>query len=68
MVKLLACQSAELITREALQHGGMGYAEETLVSRYFVDVRVLSIFEGAEETLDLKVIAKSFLETALGKV
>ena len=46
----------------------MQYAEETLVSRYFVDVRVLSIFEGAEETLDLKVIAKSFLETALGKV
>ena len=46
----------------------MQYAEETLVSRYFVDVRVLSIFEGAEETLDLKVIAKSLLETALGKV
>ena len=69
LVKLLACRSAELVTREALQlHGGMGYAEETLVSRYFVDARVLSIFEGAEETLALKVIAKSLLETALGKV
>ncbi len=69
LVKLLACRSAELITREALQlHGGMGYAEETLVSRYFVDARVLSIFEGAEETLALKVIAKSLLETALIKV
>ena len=30
-------------------HGGMGYAEEFPVSRYFVDARVLSIFEGADE-------------------
>jgi (2S)-methylsuccinyl-CoA dehydrogenase len=66
LVKLLACRSAELVTREALQiHGGMGYAEETPVSRYFVDARVLSIFEGAEETLALKVVAKSLLEAAL---
>jgi (2S)-methylsuccinyl-CoA dehydrogenase len=66
LVKLLACRSAELVTREALQiHGGMGYAEETPVSRYYVDARVLSIFEGAEETLALKVIARSLLEAAL---
>jgi len=66
LVKLLACRSAELVTREALQlHGGMGYAEETPVSRYFVDARVLSIFEGAEETLALKVIARSLVEQAL---
>lgn len=66
LVKLFACRSAELITRESLQiHGGMGYAEETPVSRYFVDARVLSIFEGAEETLALKVIARSLLETSL---
>jgi (2S)-methylsuccinyl-CoA dehydrogenase len=66
LVKLLACRSAELVTREALQiHGGMGYAEETAVSRYFVDARVLSIFEGAEETLALKVVARSLLEDAL---
>ncbi|MDP1793950.1 MAG: acyl-CoA dehydrogenase family protein, partial [Acidimicrobiales bacterium] len=45
------------VTREALQiHGGMGYAEEFPVSRYFVDARVLSIFEGADEVLALKVI------------
>ena len=67
LVKLLACRSAEMVTREALQiHGGMGYAEESAVSRYFVDARVLSIFEGAEETLALKVIARSLLEDALG--
>ena len=67
LVKLLACRSAEIVTREALQiHGGMGYAEESPVSRYFVDARVLSIFEGAEETLALKVVARSLLEDALG--
>lgn len=66
LVKLIACRSAELVSREALQlHGGMGYAEESAVSRYFVDARVLSIFEGAEETLALKVIARSMLEDKL---
>ncbi len=66
LVKLLACRSAESVTREAVQiHGGMGYAEESPVSRYFVDARVLSIFEGAEETLALKVVARSLLEDAL---
>ena len=69
MVKVLACRSAEMITREAQQiHGGMGYAEETAVSRYFVDARVLSIFEGAEETLALKVIARGLLERAIERV
>ncbi len=63
MVKLLASKTAEWVTREALQiHGGMGYAEETPTSRYFVDARVLSIFEGAEETLALKVIIKTLLD------
>ncbi len=62
--KLFAGRAAEWLTREALQiHGGMGYAEESPVSRYFVDARVLSIFEGAEETLALKVIIRSLLET-----
>ncbi len=39
----------------------MGYAEEFPVSRYFVDARVLSIFEGADETLALKVIARALV-------
>jgi (2S)-methylsuccinyl-CoA dehydrogenase len=42
----------------------MGYAEESAVSRYFIDSRVLSIFEGAEETLALKVIARALIESA----
>ena len=66
LAKLIACRAAEWVTREALQiHGGMGYAEESAVSRYWVDARVLSIFEGAEETLALKVIARRLLEDAL---
>ena len=65
LVKLFACKSSEWLTREAMQiHGGMGYAEETAVSRYWIDARVLSIFEGAEETLALKVIARSLIENA----
>lgn len=65
MVKLFTCRTAEWLTREAMQiHGGMGYAEETAVSRYFLDARVLSIFEGAEETLALKVITRSLVEAA----
>jgi (2S)-methylsuccinyl-CoA dehydrogenase len=63
--KLFAGRAAEWLTREALQiHGGMGYAEETPVSRYFADARVLSIFEGAEETLALKVITRALVENA----
>jgi (2S)-methylsuccinyl-CoA dehydrogenase len=59
MVKAYVCQAAEWATREAMQiHGGMGYAEGFPVSRYFVDARVLSIFEGADETRALRVIAR----------
>jgi (2S)-methylsuccinyl-CoA dehydrogenase len=59
MVKAYVCKAAEWVTREAMQiHGGFGYAEEYTVSRLFVDARVLSIFEGADETLCLKVIAR----------
>jgi (2S)-methylsuccinyl-CoA dehydrogenase len=36
----------------------MGYAEEFPVSRLFVDARVLSIFEGADELLCMRVIAR----------
>jgi (2S)-methylsuccinyl-CoA dehydrogenase len=65
LVKLFACRAAEWVTRDAMQmHGGMGYAEETDASRYFVDARVLSIFEGAEETLALKVIARERIARA----
>ena len=65
LVKLFSCRAAEWLTREAMQlHGGLGYAEESMVSRLFVDARVLSIFEGAEETLALKVIARQLVAEA----
>jgi (2S)-methylsuccinyl-CoA dehydrogenase len=65
MVKAYVCKAAEWVTREALQiHGGYGYAEEYPVSRLWVDARVLSIFEGADETLCLKVIARRLVERA----
>ncbi|MDF1596442.1 MAG: acyl-CoA dehydrogenase family protein [Acidimicrobiia bacterium] len=65
MAKALASRAAEEITRDAMQlHGGYGYAEEYPISRLFVDARVLSIFEGTEEVLALRVIGKGLLETA----
>jgi (2S)-methylsuccinyl-CoA dehydrogenase len=63
MVKLFTCKVAEWLTREAMQiHGAKGYAEGAPVSRHFVDARVLSIFEGTEEILAIKVIARSLIE------
>ncbi len=68
LVKLFAARTAEWVAREAQQlHGGMGYAEEFAVSRYFVDARVLSIFEGAEEVLALKVVARALLSEESSK-
>jgi (2S)-methylsuccinyl-CoA dehydrogenase len=65
MLKAYVCRAAEWITRESMQiHGGMGYAEEVAVSRYFVDARVLSIFEGADETLALRVVARGLVDRA----
>ncbi len=66
LVKFYSSKISEWVTREALQiHGGYGYAEEYAVSRYFVDARVFSIFEGAEEVLALRVIAPALLKKYL---
>ena len=65
IAKLFACRAAEEVTRDALQvFGGLGYAEESSASRYFVDARVLSIFEGTEEVLALRVIGPYLYRTA----
>jgi (2S)-methylsuccinyl-CoA dehydrogenase len=62
LAKLYASRMAELVTRDAMQiHGAMGYSEETDAARHFVDARVLTIFEGTEEVLSLRVISKSLL-------
>ena len=62
MAKLYASRMAELVTRDAMQvHGAMGYSEETDAARRFIDARVLTIFEGTEEVLSLRVIGKALL-------
>ena len=62
MSKLLACDIAGDVTREALLlHGGWGYSEEDAVSRYVVDALVLPIFEGVKPVLELKVIGRELL-------
>ena len=65
LAKLYSSRAAEIVTRDAAQlHGAMGYSEEVNASRYFVDARVLPVFEGAEEVLSLRVIGKSLLNRA----
>jgi (2S)-methylsuccinyl-CoA dehydrogenase len=66
LIKFYASRISEWVTREAMQiHGGMGYAEEYPVSRYFLDARVFSIFEGAEEVMALRVCARDILQRAI---
>ena len=65
LAKLYASRMAERVTRDAAQlHGAMGYSEETDASRYFVDARVLPVFEGAEEVLSLRVIGRALTQAA----
>ncbi len=66
LVKVYASKIAEWVAREAMQlHGGYGYAEEYAVSRYYVDSRVFSLFEGAEDVLVLRVCVRSLVEEKL---
>jgi (2S)-methylsuccinyl-CoA dehydrogenase len=63
IAKLYASRMSELVTREAIQiFGATGYSEETDAARNFLDARVLSIFEGTEEVLSLRVIGKALLK------
>lgn len=69
LIKYYSCKISEWVCREAMQlHGGMGYAEEFPVSRYYVDARVFSIFEGAEDVLALRVIIRTILTEAIKKL
>ncbi len=69
LIKFYASRISEWVTREAMQiHGGMGYAEEYAVSRYFLDSRVFSIFEGAEEVMALRVCARELLNRQLASL
>lgn len=61
MAKLLAARTAWSAADDALQiHGGIGYAEETEISRVLVDARILNIFEGTGE-IQAQVIARGLI-------
>ena len=58
MAKLKAGRLVRQVTDTCVQfHGGMGYAEEYPLARYYRDARLLSIGAGADEIM-LEIIAK----------
>ncbi|MGE0492476.1 MAG: acyl-CoA dehydrogenase family protein [Vulcanimicrobiota bacterium] len=58
MAKLKAGRLVRQVADTCVQfHGGMGYAEEYPMARYFRDARLLSIGAGADEVM-LEIIAK----------
>jgi citronellyl-CoA dehydrogenase len=58
VAKLKAGRLARQVADTCIQfHGGMGYMEETWVSRYFRDSRLLSIGGGADEVM-LRILAR----------
>lgn len=60
MAKLLAARLSWSAADNALQiHGGIGFAQETPISRVLCDARILNIFEGAAE-MQAEIIARGF--------
>jgi citronellyl-CoA dehydrogenase len=60
VAKLKAGRLARTVADTCIQyHGGVGYMEETWVSRYFRDARLLSIGGGADEVL-LRMLTKQY--------
>ncbi|MCZ7526870.1 MAG: acyl-CoA dehydrogenase family protein [Acidimicrobiia bacterium] len=56
MAKLYASEAAVTATREAVQvHGGYGFVDETPVSRFYRDAKILEIGEGTSEIQRLVV-------------
>ena len=58
MCKLKAGRLAREVTDSCLQYwGGMGFTDEVLVSRFYRDMRVMSIGGGTDEIM-LSIISK----------
>ena len=61
MAKLFASEMAERVCSDAIQiHGGYGYCADFPVERFYRDVRVTQIYEGASDIQRL-VIGRSIL-------
>ncbi|MFC0220137.1 alkylation response protein AidB-like acyl-CoA dehydrogenase [Pseudochelatococcus lubricantis] len=61
-LKLFAAEMAQKVCQEAVQiHGGMGFAVETAVNRYWRDSGLLTIGEGTSE-IQREVIARRLVE------
>ncbi len=62
MVKAYVCQAAEWVTREAMQlHGGWATPRSSRSAATSSTPGCCRIFEGADETLALKVIARRLI-------
>ena len=61
LVKLFSCRAAEWVCLMHADTWRYGLCRRNQRQPLFVDARVLSIFEGAEETLALKVIARDLI-------
>ena len=61
MAKLFSSEAAVSIARDAVQiHGGYGYINESPVSRFYRDSKILEIGEGTSEVQRM-VIARELL-------
>lgn len=67
LVKFLAAETAEDVSRDALQiHGGTGYLRGVAVERFVRDARVTSIYEGTSQ-IQISAVARKTAEGLLGK-
>lgn len=56
MAKYWICETAMKVADRCLQlHGGYGYCEEYLISRFFTDARIQTIYAGTSEIMKLIV-------------
>ena len=67
LVKFFAAETAEKVTRDALQiHGGNGYLRGVAVERLVRDARITSIYEGTSQ-IQISAVARKTADGILGK-